>query len=294
MWVVTRKAEKSSGTAFTLARLTRVPNLPSNSPHSEPMAHPPQRSLRHEYEIYVEQEIENYKDSIPRSALLRIGDEAVSQLRKRNQLEFSEILVWAEVDVIIRRRTRIPTFATWRNRRLKLLAEYRRPERWGLAADAPVVREVATEEPDRHVLVTGVREEGMTMFLVANGCSVTTVEDDADMVDRVLTAAGHIGLTSRVNGCAVSLDRWAPEEPLNAVVCTPAAFERLNLDERTRVIDLLKSATIDGGVHLVQTLVAGHAALTEDELRDRYIGWDVSIVRDEQANRTFMARKNAT
>ena len=36
------------------------------------------RSLRHEYDIYVEREIEDYKDSIPRSKLLGIGDEAVT------------------------------------------------------------------------------------------------------------------------------------------------------------------------------------------------------------------------
>ena len=29
----------------------------------------PQRSLHHEYELYVEREIEAYKDSVPRSAL---------------------------------------------------------------------------------------------------------------------------------------------------------------------------------------------------------------------------------
>ena len=40
-----------------------------------------QRSLKHEYELYVEREIEEYKDSIPRSAILSIGDEAVSRLR---------------------------------------------------------------------------------------------------------------------------------------------------------------------------------------------------------------------
>lgn len=279
--------------SHALARLTRVPNLCRVTPIAEPMAHPPPRSLRYEYEIYVEQEIENYKDSIPRSALLRIGDEAVDQLRKRNQLEFSELLIWAEVDVIIRRRLRIPTFATWRNRRLKLIVEYRRPERWGMAADAPLVREMAAEDHERHVLLAGVREEGTAMFLVANGCQVTAVEDDPDIVDRVITAAGQVGLTSRVNPCVISLDQWAPDTPLNAVVCTPAAFERLSADERARVIDLLKSATLDGGVHLVQTLVAGQVALSEEELRDRYAGWDVSIVRDERANRTFMARKHA-
>ncbi len=43
------------------------------------MALRPQRSLRHEYELYVDEEIENYKESIPRSALLSVGDEAVSR-----------------------------------------------------------------------------------------------------------------------------------------------------------------------------------------------------------------------
>jgi hypothetical protein len=252
-----------------------------------------QRSLRHEYDIFVEQEIECYKDSVPRSALLRLGDEAVDQLRQRNQLEFSELLIWAEVDTIIRRRLRIPTFATWRRRRLKLLQEYRRPERWGLAADAPLVREVVAEETERHILLTGLREEGTAMFLVANGCQVTTVEEDIDLIERVVNAAGQVGLTSRVHGCAVSLDRWQPEEPLHAVVCAPIAFEGLAPDVRASVIELLKQATLDGGVHLVQTLVAGQAALSEEELRACYAGWDVSIIRDERANRTFMARKNA-
>ena len=46
------------------------------------MSRPPQpprprpRSLKHEYELFVENEIETYKDSLPRSALLKIGDEA--------------------------------------------------------------------------------------------------------------------------------------------------------------------------------------------------------------------------
>ena len=38
-------------------------------------------SLKHAYELYVEQEIENYKFSLPRQAILRIGDEAVTSPR---------------------------------------------------------------------------------------------------------------------------------------------------------------------------------------------------------------------
>jgi hypothetical protein len=41
------------------------------------------RSLKHEYELYVEREIEDYKDSIPRSAILKIGDEAVARSRRK-------------------------------------------------------------------------------------------------------------------------------------------------------------------------------------------------------------------
>ena len=44
------------------------------------MAQRPARSLKHEYELFVEREIENYKESVPRSVLLSIGDDAVRAL----------------------------------------------------------------------------------------------------------------------------------------------------------------------------------------------------------------------
>lgn len=251
----------------------------------------PQRSLKHEYELFVEQEIELYKDSIPRSALLRIGDDAVANLRAAEQFAFDELLIWAEVDRIIRLRLRIPSYAAWRRRRLKLIAEYRRPERWGLSADAPLVREIPADA-EAHVLVVGAQQEGTALYLAANGCQVTAVEEDPDVVEKVIAAAGVVGLTSRVNGCVAGLDQWYPDAPLHAVVCSPAAFERLTAGERERVIEILKSATLDGGVHLVQTLIAGNTAAEFEELRQRYRGWDVSIVRDENSSRTFMARKN--
>jgi hypothetical protein len=82
-------------------------------------------SLKHAYELYVEQEIENYKFSIPRQAILRIGDEAVTALRDQTQPEFDELVLCSEVDRIISQRLRIPTYSTWRKRRLKLLAKDR-------------------------------------------------------------------------------------------------------------------------------------------------------------------------
>jgi hypothetical protein len=246
----------------------------------------PQRSLRYEYELYVEQEIENYKDSIPRSAILRIGDEAVQALQRAEQPGFDELLLCTEVDKIIRKRLRVPSYATWRRRRLKLIEEYRRPERWGMTADAPLVREIPADS-QAHVLVVGTHETGTALYLAANGCQVTTVEDDPDWVEKVMVAAGEVGLTSRVNGLVAPLGTWYPDAPLYAVVSTPAAFEHLTSTERERVIEILKSATLDGGVHLVRTIVAGHQALSLDELRASYRGWDVSVVEHD----TFLARK---
>jgi hypothetical protein len=247
----------------------------------------PQRSLRFEYDCYVEQEIENYKDSIPRSAILRIGDEAVALLRKAEQTGFDEILLCTEVDRIIRKRIALPSYATWRRRRIRLIEQYRRPEHWGMTADAPLVREIPADA-EAHVLLLGSQETGTTLYLAANGCQVTTVEEDPDVVERVIVAAGQVGLASRVNGQVSTLETWFPESPLHAVVSSPSAFERLSFDERHRVIEILKSATLDGGVHLVRTLVAGDAALDLDALRESYLGWDVAIAEPS----TFLARKS--
>ncbi|MGQ0646142.1 MAG: hypothetical protein ACT4P7_01150 [Gemmatimonadaceae bacterium] len=248
----------------------------------------PQRSLKHEYECYVEQEIENYKDSIPRSAILRIGDEAVAVLRTSEQAGFDELLICTEVDRIIRKRIGLPSYATWRRRRVKLIEQYRRPEHWGMTRDAPLVQAIPSDT-EAHVLLLGAQEEGTTLYLAANGCQVTTVEEDPDVVERVIVAASQVGLSSRVNGQVSPLGDWFPESPLHAVVSSPSAFERLTLDERSRVIEILKSATLDGGVHLVRTLVAGHTAIDLEELRERYLGWDVAMVDKS----TFLARKGA-
>ena len=100
------------------------------------------RSLKYEYQLYVENEIENYKESVSRSAILKIGDEAAAALRAGEQFAMDEILLWAEVDRIIRKRIRIPAYDTWRKKRIKLLEEYRRPEHWGIPADGMLAREI--------------------------------------------------------------------------------------------------------------------------------------------------------
>jgi hypothetical protein len=259
-----------------------------------------QRSLRHEYSLFVEQEIEAYKDSVPRSVLMSIGDEAVAALHASQQIALTELLLWEEVDRIISRRLRLPTFETWKRRRLRILARYKNPAHWGLAPDAPIVSAIPVR-PDTRVLVAGVASapvvEGAALYLAANGCEVTTVEPEEDVVERVMHAATEAGMSERMRPMIAGLADWAPDELLHAVVCSPAAFEGLSTEERARVIATLQSATADGGVHLVQTLVAGVTGTRDgqdvslDELRARYLDWDVTYSADAGNGPVFLARK---
>ena len=245
-------------------------------------------SLQHEYSLFVEQEIEHYKESVSRGVLLGIGDEAVQALASQQQLALTELILCDEVDRIIRARLRLPTYQTWRRRRVRALKEFSRPERWGLSPTEPLVREVPTTS-DRHVLVAGAAAEGPALYLAAKGCAVTSVEAEEEIVEKVISRAVEVGLTGRVRGFVSDLGAWRPDIPLNAVVCTPAAFRGLSDSERAHVITLLQNATADGGVHLVQTLLAGRKALSVDELRQRYRGWHVEVHDDERE--TFLARK---
>lgn len=252
------------------------------------------RSLKHEYELYVEREIEDYKDSVPRSVLLSIGDEAVAALRLQPQTTLTEMVLWEEVDRIIAKRLRLPSYRTWRRRRLKVLEEYRRPERWGLLPNSALARELSAAPEGGHVLVAGVDDEGTAMFSAAHGCAVTALDPALDVVERVMHAAEEAGLAELVRGCVADLGDWAPDVALRVVVCTPAAFAGLSPEERERAIATLQSATMDGGVHLVQTLVAGqpgHVAPSLDELQDRYVGWATSVETGGAAGPTFLARK---
>ena len=251
------------------------------------------RSIRHEYELYIEQEIENYKESIPRSAILAIGDEAAAKLATEPQFVLTELLLLEEVDRIISRRLRLPRYESWRRKRLKLHEEMRRPEHWGLSADDALVRTIGRANAERaaggHVLIAGESAERSVLFLAANGCDVTALESEEESVQRVMDAAVQAGLAERVHAVATHLSQWKPDTPLQAVVCSHSALNDIAPRERARVIEVLQSATRDGGVHLVETILAGTHAI--DELRDRYRGWAISIEPEKGDSQVFLARK---
>ena len=255
------------------------------------MSSRPPRSFKHQYELYVDEEIESYKESIPRSALLKIGDEAVAALSEQPQLALTEVLLAQEVDRIIFRRLRLPAYQTWRRRRVKMLREMQRPEHWGLAPDDLVVREVRPAG-DAHVLVAGAGTEAPVLYLAANGCDVTAVADEDDVLQRVMTAAAAAGLGERVRTLHADWSAWTPDAELHAVIVTSAMLRGLSSAQRARVIKTLQRATAGGGIHLVQTLERESRVPSIRELETRYEGWSVSVESAHGGGDTFLARKD--
>lgn len=255
---------------------------------------PPQRSLKHEYELFVEREVENYKDAVPRHVILALGDEAVASLSAQPQLALTEVMLCGEVDRLIARRLGLPKFQLWRKRHLRALQQYRRPEHWGIRPNAPLVRAIR-RAAESHVLIAGAAEPGPTLFLAAHGCAVTALEGRHDAIDRVMSAAEAAGLTQRVRGYVADMRSWEPDTPLDAVVYARGAFDGLDVDDRTRVFSRLQGATTVGGVHLIESVppAIGDESATRflNELRTQYSGWRTRVEEHGEALSTFFACK---
>jgi hypothetical protein len=219
--------------------------------------------------------------------LLAIGDEAAAKIASEPQFALTELLLLEEVDRIIAKRLRLPTYETWRRRRIKLHEEMRRPEHWGLSSSDALVRAISGE--GGHVLLAGEAAHRSALYLAANGCEVTAVESEEESVQRVMEAAIQAGLAERVHALAGELSAFRPNAPLFAVVCSLATLSTLTVRERARVIKVLQGATQDGGVHLFETIIASSNAL--DELRATYAGWQISIEPASGDQQVFLARK---
>jgi hypothetical protein len=211
------------------------------------------------------------------------------------QFAMNELLLVHEVDKIIRKRLRLPTYPTWRTKEIKRrkeIAEFMRPEHWGLSPDSPVAREIRPS-PEARVLVAGSEVAKTALYLAANGCSVTALDGAEGEEASALNNAEVANLPGRIDHHPKLLKEWSPsdERSLSAVVCTPAAFEGCTARQRANVLAVLQSVTEDGGVHLVQTIIAGRSGMSLSELKKSYKGWAVSVLEDGTSGKSFLARK---
>lgn len=74
------------------------------------------RSMRRAYVEWVGEQVEVFKDTIPRSDLLRIADEVVTdlQMTRGGQYQLTELLMCAAMDRHIVRMLKLPGYRRWR------------------------------------------------------------------------------------------------------------------------------------------------------------------------------------
>ena len=80
--------------------------------------------MRRAYLDWVEEQVENYKDEIPRSEILRMADEVVRDLRVTDggQYQLTELLICQAIDKRIARMLKLPGYRSWSTRRLAALS----------------------------------------------------------------------------------------------------------------------------------------------------------------------------
>jgi hypothetical protein len=72
-------------------------------------------SLRNAYLQWVEDRIEDFKETVSRSDLLRLADEVVEELRvtQKGQYQLTEVLLWTAVDRKIFQLLDLPGYRSW-------------------------------------------------------------------------------------------------------------------------------------------------------------------------------------
>jgi len=145
----------------------------------------PPRSLKQEYQEFLLQRIEEYKNALTREDLLEIGDEAVRELEESaaGQYLLTEVLLLEHVDRIIARRLRLPSFPRWRQKHRALRAAQRAPTHWGLESDGPLVSAVRRLEPGDLAVVVGAAALPAALFIAAHDAEVFLVDHDLGAVE---------------------------------------------------------------------------------------------------------------
>ena len=238
------------------------------------------RSLRQEYDEFIEQRIDEYKDTLPRDDLLEIGNEAVAEIQKAPQFQLTEIVLTDQVDAIIRRRLKLPSFRRWRERHLPLREAQREAFHWGLAPGEPVTQLAERVANGGPVLVVGAGDGAAALYLAACGAQATVVDPDIAAVEGLETRAAAEALGRRLECFVEPLSAWTPGREVHACVIEPSALADLSSAARVALIGRLQAATAPAGIHVVMpTSIAssprGGTTLSSDAFRTLYSEWIV-------------------
>lgn len=220
------------------------------------------------------QRIEGFKNSMHRDELLRLGDEAMSELQAAAEGQFvlTEILMLESVDRIIMKRLAIRSYRRWRRQLLELRTAQRQPIHWGLEPGCPVASLLPRIEPEDVALVVGAGVEACTYLLAAHDVSVSFIAGEIGCVERVEARMADEALGTMFSAWVVHLGHWLPDfdQPLDVLVLDVSALADLDAARRCQLIHTLQERTGNGGAHV---LSVGSEALAPQALLSLYEGW---------------------
>lgn len=218
-----------------------------------PRTRRPARSLRQEYEEFLFQRIEEYKNALSRAELLLIGDEAVRELElaAADQYLLTEVLLLEHVDRIIARRLRLPGFQRWARSHRALRSAQRAPTHWELEASGPLATCVRRLEPGDAAVVIGAAALPAALFIAAHDVEVLLLDQDLAAVEAAEGRAVAEQLAGRFHALVVQFGSWMPDVPVTVAVLHPAALAGLDSEVRHALVNDLQTRTPLGGMHVV-------------------------------------------
>jgi hypothetical protein len=241
-------------------------------------------SDKQHYQEYILQRIEGYKNSIGRDELLRLGDEAASELQATSEGQFvlTEVLMLESVDRLIMKRLSLRPYRRWRQQFLRLRAAQRTPTHWGLDPHCPLSPLLPRLEPEDAALLVGTAAAPYTYLLAAHDAVVTFLAGNLGAVERVESRMAEEALSSLFESYVTQFDPIPPFlNPLvdfDVVVLDPGVLLDLAGSSRNELILDLQRRSRPGGIHVILPTCT---AIAPEALRSLYGGW----IREEEPKR---------
>lgn len=221
------------------------------------------------------QRIEDYKESVSREELMRLANDAATELRNgsNGQLEMSEILMEEMVDQLIIGRLKLPSFKKWRSRILPLRQAQRSPTRWGISPSDPVGTVLPILEPADRALIIGAGAEAAAYLLAAHDLELQCLLGDSAAATRIEGKMASESLSGRFEAFVVMLGRWWPPEvtgPFHLVVVDAAAVMALEPEPQRALLLHAQQRTAPEGLHAV---VSSSAESAPEGCLHHYQNW---------------------